>query len=824
MVLADTSPSLTEPSSAKAHKPHGTGDSMLLRIALHPALHVALLLGLVTYCFVRAMKGYFLADDFGQVLYVAKAYGGEYERIWRNWTGHLMEIPSMAIYRPWFFMSLLIDYAIWKGNAFGYLLSNFLCYSAGVTLLYALVRKLTSDWTRWRSCAAAFFGTALFAVNPLHCESVAWISGRTDEMCCMFFLASLVLALNGQRGADGTWRRPLVMTTLSILCFAFAMLSKEMAIGTAVLIAAIAFLWPEKFGKSTSETPLVSRVIFALRVSSPWIIATIIYFVVRFLALGTVTGGYTGGLGAGQAAQAIQRWLDPDVIYRLLFPLSSYIYPPHTIYRTLLMLGYAAIAGIAALRLFTGELSKRWLGFFAILTFTTVVPLYSLWGLGMFLQGARYYFFLTIPMSLFLSIVVFQPSGRTNSLLSGPLSSRISIVAAAALLLLVATFARITYATNSLWMHAGREVRDFKTACEELARNTPPGETAVVLSAPNDHGGAHMILNAPTFFMMLQPPFTSTVYSEKFASFEPPVYGQFDTINADRFKAVFAAPSTSSVSRWSTTAQKLVPVELPSGAASSKPINLGIATNTDPNWQAYTDGHGRMSSSNGIARLTNPIAGDGLFFPQLSANPLNYDFLQFDIKYDESPVEPTLKVRWNIDKTAGSDTNTAAILQMDGKTQPEFKTVRVRLSHCLHWYTNGLIKNLAIELFPSAQVAIRNVSLVPSSAVSPVLSPTSSTSPYGVYPMPPGSIAIAGTSSPGATKVQIQVSKPDYFFENNVEDPAIGQTFLKPLDTRNITVEELKLPQHGHFQIRSRWLNDKDAPTGEWSEPLTIQF
>jgi hypothetical protein len=818
MVLAHTSEHSTIEGTLPGTLPPANttgGANRFNRIISHPLFHVAILLALVTYCFVRGLKGYFLADDFGQILYVSKAYLSEPERILRNWTGHLMEIPSMAIYRPWFFMSLLIDYAIWRGNATGYLLSNFVCYCTGVVLLYALVRKLTSDWTLWRSSAAAFFAAALFAVNPLHCESVCWISGRTDALCCMFYLGALLLAVSGN-----SWR----YKALSIVCFAFAMLSKEMAIGTAVVIASIALLWPEKVGGS-QKSNVLSRILFALRFSAPWIIATIIYFIVRYFALGTMTGGYTGGLGAGQAAQAIQRWIDPDVIYRLLFPLSTYIYPQHTIYRTLLAIGYGIVGLITCVRLLTGELSKRWFAFLLLLTFTTVVPLYQLWGLGMFLQGARYYFFLTIPISLFCSILVFQPSRNPNSFLGNVLSARLSVISAVALLLLVATFSRIAYATTSLWMHAGREVRQFKNACVNLADQIPDGKYAVVLSAPNDHGGAHMILNAPTFFMMLQPPFTKSVHSEKFLSFEPPVFGGSETINSERFKSVLEDPRTARVVRWSTTYRALAPLLLNPRAGSAPSIDLPISTNTEPNWQSYTDGHARVSSQNGIARLDNTISGDGLFFPKLNCNPLEYDFLEFQIKYEDSAVPPVIKARWNIDKPAGSDANTIAIQQLEDLSQPEFKTIRVRLSNCLHWFTTGPVKNLALELFPAKQIEISELKLVPRSALAPEITVPGSASQFGIYTINPKTpLAVSGGPQNDIILTQIQSSKPDYFFENTINDTATGSSIILPPGKSTITTADLGLPKAGLYQIRARRINPADVRSTEWSEPITVHF
>jgi len=82
----------------------------------------------------------------------------------------------------------------------------------------------------------AFLGAALFATHPVHVESVAFISGRTDLLAALFVLASTLCWLN-TRGVRGA-RRALALVGASLLLLAGA-LSKEQAL----LLPAVLVVW-----------------------------------------------------------------------------------------------------------------------------------------------------------------------------------------------------------------------------------------------------------------------------------------------------------------------------------------------------------------------------------------------------------------------------------------------------------------------------------------------------------------------------------------------------------------------------------------------------
>src|SRR5688500_7967804 len=66
-----------------------------------------------------------------------------------------------------------------------YHFTNVLLHVANVVFLFALMRRMTA--ATWRSAMVA----ALFAIHPLHVESVAWVSERKDLLSALFGFASI---------------------------------------------------------------------------------------------------------------------------------------------------------------------------------------------------------------------------------------------------------------------------------------------------------------------------------------------------------------------------------------------------------------------------------------------------------------------------------------------------------------------------------------------------------------------------------------------------------------------------------------------------------
>lgn len=91
-----------------------------------------------------------------------------------------------ANWHPLTWLSHMLDSQIFGLNAGGHLLVNALIHASNTLLLFLFLRRVTG--AKWRSAIVA----ALFALHPLHVESVAWAAERKDTLATFFGLLSLV--------------------------------------------------------------------------------------------------------------------------------------------------------------------------------------------------------------------------------------------------------------------------------------------------------------------------------------------------------------------------------------------------------------------------------------------------------------------------------------------------------------------------------------------------------------------------------------------------------------------------------------------------------
>ena len=140
-------------------------------------------------------------------------------------------------WHPLTWLSHMLDVQVYGLKPMGHHLTNLLFHLANVLLLFWVLMRMTG--AVWKSA----FVAALFAVHPLHVESVAWVAERKDVLSTfLWLLTTLAYAAYAQRAQ--WWRYVLV-----VVLFALGLMAKPMLVTLPITLLLLDY-WPlSRFGK-----------------------------------------------------------------------------------------------------------------------------------------------------------------------------------------------------------------------------------------------------------------------------------------------------------------------------------------------------------------------------------------------------------------------------------------------------------------------------------------------------------------------------------------------------------------------------------------------
>jgi hypothetical protein len=156
-------------------------------------------------------------------------------------------------WHPLTWLSLQRDVDLYSdGNGLrpgGFHLTNLLLHAGNVLLLFGVLRQMTGS--AWRSAAVA----ALFAVHPLHVESVAWVTERKDVLSTFFWLLTTAAYVRYAR------KPGLPRAAVVLLLYVLGLLSKPMLITLPFTLLLLDY-WPlRRFAAGEPSTASVSRLV-----------------------------------------------------------------------------------------------------------------------------------------------------------------------------------------------------------------------------------------------------------------------------------------------------------------------------------------------------------------------------------------------------------------------------------------------------------------------------------------------------------------------------------------------------------------------------------
>jgi Tfp pilus assembly protein PilF len=220
--------------------------------------------------YANTLLGSFVYDDHYQVVenpyvhsfrYLPKIFG---TTVW-SFQGAQ---GTTNYFRPMMSFGYLLFYQIAGPVPFSFHLASIMLHALVVLLVFCVLRRLSG-------VRIALIAAGLFALHPIHTESVAWIAGVTDLELALFYLLAFLCYLRLEDSTSGIGMRSAMCG-----CFAIALLSKEQAITLPVLATLFEYFYRQDRERTSAREKLS-------RYGPLW--ATVaLYLTVRGILLGGV--------------------------------------------------------------------------------------------------------------------------------------------------------------------------------------------------------------------------------------------------------------------------------------------------------------------------------------------------------------------------------------------------------------------------------------------------------------------------------------------------------------------------------------------------------
>lgn len=300
-----------------------------------------------------------------------------------------------ANWHPLTWLSHMADVSLFGRWAGGHHLSNVVLHGANSVLLFVLLRRYAL------SATAAGLAALIFAVHPLHVESVAWVSERKDVLSGLFWLLTL-LAYDRYVASPSRPRYLVVLAALGL-----GLLAKPMLITLPLIMLLLDYWLYRRLDPAAPERWLRLRALLIEKL--PFALLCLIVVALSFLAQQRF--GAVASLEALSATQRLETAALGYATYLRQFVLPfglSYFYPRAADLPGL----WALVAGLGLLAVtiflaFGRGVPPRWRvgwGWFLI----SLLPVIGLVQLGQQAHADRYMY---LPM-IGLLLLIELPSAR----------------------------------------------------------------------------------------------------------------------------------------------------------------------------------------------------------------------------------------------------------------------------------------------------------------------------------------------------------------------------------------------------------------------------
>ena len=351
-------------------------------------------------------------------------------------------------WHPLTWLSHMLDCELYGLNPGGHHLTNLLIHIVNTLLLFLVLKRMTG--ARWRSS----FVAVLFALHPLHVESVAWVSERKDVLSTFFWI--LTMGAYFRYVNSPRFHRYLLV----LLCFAMGLLSKPMLV-TLPFVLLLLDYWPlgrfrlgelgSNCNVSTQKPLKLSDQRLSIRQlileKTPFFVLSAVASILTFVA--QQSGGTVKSLKFFPLEARIANALVSYVSYigKMIWPSRlGFFYPYPDRVPIWQITGAVLLLGSISFLVIRASYKRRYLGTGWLWYLGTLVPVIGLVQVGLQSMADRYTY---VPLiGLFIMIV-----WGTHDILKGWRHRNTAFAVSAGLLisiLAIVTWAQVQHWQNSI--------------------------------------------------------------------------------------------------------------------------------------------------------------------------------------------------------------------------------------------------------------------------------------------------------------------------------------------------------------------------------------
>ncbi len=396
------------------HLDHRTGDSAA-------SIYVIIALTLTTFlsCYPLLDCGFVNYDDPFYVTAnnhvlsglspdsIRWAFGTFFNYNWHpaTWLSHMLDVQLAGLNPAW------------------HHLTSLLLHIANSGILFLILKRITGA-TAKSACVAA-----LFALHPLHVESIAWVSERKDVLSTFFgFLAVAAYVLYAQS-------RRIRAYALCLLFFTIGLMAKPMLV-TLPLVLLLLDYWP--LWRIDNRAGLVKLVREKIPLFLPALISTVITWLAQQRG-GAMPGDGFALINAGNAMISYAVY-----IKKMFLPIGLSVFYPFDIAAVSTGAVVTAIAVISGISVLVAVSAKQrpWLVTGWLWYIVTLLPVIGFIRVGQQALADRYTY---IPLTGLFIIIVWGASEAAERL-RVPRSVQIAVMA-----VILAGCSLLTYRQAGFW-------------------------------------------------------------------------------------------------------------------------------------------------------------------------------------------------------------------------------------------------------------------------------------------------------------------------------------------------------------------------------------